>query len=806
MADAQSDVTPPESQVADRRGRIVRRYFLIFATLVGGALIVSALAEMAFRFQETRRNLEIVHRQMAEIAAVRIRDYIEDVAQALRLAAPPRRMENGRIGSDYVLELRNLIRSVPSVRDVVALGLDGREQFRVSRIGPSVPNAQADHSSAAHFIGARSGQTYFGPITFPLDSFEPRIEIAVPIEPFRGEVVGVLVAEVNVRYVWDVVHGIHIGESGYAYVVTEAGVLVAHPDLQLVLQRKDLSDLPQVAALRDPDSATSGTGIHKNLAGQYVLVAHERISNVRWTVLVERPLTEAYAPLLASLARTGGILLIVCVVAIGAAIRLGRRVVEPIEELRRGAARLGAGELDTRLNLRTGDEFEELADDFNRMAARLQDAHAGLEQKVTERTQALEQSLSEVRALGETIRAVSASLDLQNVLRTLIVHATELSKSDGGVIYEFDEAAQVFRLRAGNLLQSKLLDVLQENPPTLRDSIVGRAAVTGVPENISDIAMDAHSPLQAPLLAEGYRSILAIPMIRGERLIGGIVLGRKRLGGFSEGEIHLLRTFAGGCTIAIEHARLFLEVAQKNTALQLASQHKSQFLANMSHELRTPMNAILGFTDLLLDGVYGQLSDRVRIPVEQIHTNGQHLLRLINDVLDLSKIEAGRIDLSLDEYAVDEILEALQTTARPLALAKNLGLNFSTEGKAGHCYGDGRRVYQVLLNLVGNAIKFTRQGQVDVGVKARDEEIHYTVTDTGVGIPPEALSSIFDEFGRGDPAVAKEFSGTGLGLAIAKRFVTMHGGRIWAESKPHAGSTFHVVVPRRVAGTGEQQA
>jgi signal transduction histidine kinase len=371
------------------------------------------------------------------------------------------------------------------------------------------------------------------------------------------------------------------------------------------------------------------------------------------------------------------------------------------------------------------------------------------------------------------------------------------------VIYEFDEATQVFRYRAGHLVRPEMVETLMESPPTLRDSIIGRAAVTGVPQNISNLGGDAPSPLKASMMGQGYNSILAVPMIRGDRLIGGIVLVRRSSGGFSEAEIHLVRTFAGGCTIAIEHARLFLEVAQKNTALQQASQHKSQFLANMSHELRTPMNAILGFTDLLLDGVYGDLSEKVRIPVDQIRFNGQHLLRLINDVLDLAKIEAGRIDLSLDEYAVDEILEALQTTTRPLAEAKNLELHFSTDGKVGHCYGDGRRVYQVLLNLVGNAIKFTRRGQVDVGVEGREQEIHYTVTDTGVGIPDDEIASIFDEFGRGDPAVAKEFGGTGLGLAIAKRFVDMHGGRIWAESKLHAGSTFHVVVPRRAAGAGE---
>ena len=800
MTDAQSGDAPSAAPSAARRGGIVRRYFLVFATLVGGALIVSVLVEMGFRFQETRRNLQIVHRQMAELAALRIRDTIEDVAQSLRLAAQPQRLDsNERPTPEYLITLRNLQRNVPSIRDIVAIGTDGRELFRTSRIGPSVTDAGANHAQAAYFSAVRAGETYYGPVSFPPDSFEPRIIVAVPIEPYRDKIVGALVAEVNVRSVWDILQDIKIGDSGYAYVVSASGILIAHPELHLVLQRKDLSSLDQVAAALRPAGPTSGTGVYRDLGGRTVFAAYERISNVGWSVLVERPLTEAYAPLLASLARTGGILLVVCVLAIGAAAHLGRRVVRPIEVLRGGAARLGAGDLDARLDLKTGDEFEELANDFNRMASRLQDAHTGLERKVAERTHELKQSLDEVRALGDTIQAVSASLDLQHVLQTIVVHATELSGSDGGLIYEFDEAAQVFRFRAGHGLRPGLIATLEQAPPTLRDSIIGRAAVTGIPANVPDIEADAPSALKAAVLAEGYRSMLAVPTIRGDRLIGGIVVSRRAKGAFSERVVDLLRTFAGGCTIAIEHARLFHEVAQKNTELRMASQHKSQFLANMSHELRTPMNAILGFTDLMLDGVYGDLAERVRIPVEQIHNNGQHLLRLINDVLDLSKIEAGRIDLELDEYSVDDMLEAVQTTARPLAEAKELGLQVAVGSRLGTCYGDERRMYQVLLNLVGNAIKFTRHGKVDLDVAAANGEIHYVVRDTGVGIPPDELQSIFDEFGRGDPAVAREFGGTGLGLAIAKRFVTMHGGRIWAESTPHTGSAFHVVVPRRVA-------
>jgi signal transduction histidine kinase len=432
----------------------------------------------------------------------------------------------------------------------------------------------------------------------------------------------------------------------------------------------------------------------------------------------------------------------------------------------------------------------------------VQNAYAGLEQKVAELTQALKQSLDEVQGLGDTIRAVSASLDLQKVLETIVVHATELSRSDGGLIYELDEAAQVFRFRAGHLLRPEFIAKLRDAPPTFRDSIMGRAAVTGVPEQVFDIEADASYALKELTMAEGYRSLLAVPTSQGGRLIGGIVVGRKAVGGYAEREIDLLRTFANGSTIAIENARLFHEVERKNAALQQASQHKSEFLANMSHELRTPMNAILGFTALLLDGIYGNLDEKVRKPVDQINRNGKNLLLLINDVLDLSKIEAGRMDLDLGEYSAAETLVAVTDTARPLAEGKGLALHASVEGKIGPCYGDGKRMFQVLLNLVGNAVKFTRQGRVEVIAAAENGHVHYTIRDTGIGIPPEQLDSIFDEFGQGSATVTKEFGGTGLGLAIAKRFVTLHRGRIWAESTPEVGSTFHVLVPRKLTDAG----
>ena len=781
------------------RGGIVRRYFLVFALLVGGTLVASAALEMVFRFQDSRRSLDVLQREMAAAAAFKIQNFIDDITHTLRLAAQARTVIERGITGEFAFELRTLLKNAPAIRDVAVLTPDGRERLRQSRIGTSRPDPAADLSAAPHVTAARAGRPYAGPVTFDRASSAPRMTLAVPMERFQGEVIGVLAAEVNLRYVWDVVREIRVGGAGYAYVVSETGALIAHPDIDLVLQGKNLADLPQVAGLAGGPRAGGGAGVYRDLAGRRVLVSHASIPDLGWTVLVERPLAEAYAPLITSVVRTGAILLVACALSVGAALLLARRVLRPIEALRRGAARLGAGDLAARLEVRTGDEFEALAGEFNRMAARLHDAYAGLEQKVAERTRALKHSLDELQALSETIRAVSASLDLQQVLQTIVIHATELSRSDGGLIYEFDAAGQVFRFRAGHRLGSELVQALVEAPPAFGDSIVGRAALAGRPLQVADVTADSAYAFRGLALRAGFRSLLAVPMLPGDgQVIGGIIVGRGAEGGFADREVDLLRTFADGSAIAIQNARLFQEVARKNAELYRASRHKSAFLANMSHELRTPMNAILGFTELLLDGIYGDLDETVRDPVREIHRNGQHLLQLINEVLDLSKIEAGHMELSLGEYAVRDVVDAAVATARPLADEKGLALEAAVDGEDGTCTGDGKRITQVLLNLVGNAVKFTRRGRVEVRATVAGGQVHYAVADTGIGIPAAELEAVFDEFRQADSSATKEFGGTGLGLSIARRFVEMHGGRIWVESAPGAGSTFHVVVPQRV--------
>jgi signal transduction histidine kinase len=237
---------------------------------------------------------------------------------------------------------------------------------------------------------------------------------------------------------------------------------------------------------------------------------------------------------------------------------------------------------------------------------------------------------------------------------------------------------------------------------------------------------------------------------------------------------------------------------QLNTQLEQASRAKSEFLASMSHELRTPMNAILGFTEMLRDGLYGDVPAELAEPLADIHTNGRHLLGLINDVLDLSKIEAGRMDLSLEEYAVQDVVDSVRVSLRSLAFERGLEFVVRVPPDLPIAYGDGKRIRQSLMNLAGNALKFTRQGRVEIGVEQQGDQLIYRVSDTGIGIPKHELERVFDEFRQVDGTVSREFGGTGLGLSITKRFIEMHGGRIWVDSEPGVGSTFWFSIPLRV--------
>jgi signal transduction histidine kinase len=250
--------------------------------------------------------------------------------------------------------------------------------------------------------------------------------------------------------------------------------------------------------------------------------------------------------------------------------------------------------------------------------------------------------------------------------------------------------------------------------------------------------------------------------------------------------------------MAIQNARLFREIAEKSEQLEAASRHKSNFLASMSHELRTPLNAILGFNEMILGRIYGEVPAEMKEPLTDIQTSGKHLLRLINNVLDLAKIEAGRMELALSEYSVHDTVESVRSTLRPLAADKGLQFLATVAPEMPLAYGDAGRIRQCLMNLAGNSLKFTQAGKVEISVECRGERLVYRVADTGVGIAPDKIAQLFAEFRQTDATIASEYGGTGLGLSISRKFVELHGGRIWVESALGAGSAFIFEIPLRV--------
>jgi signal transduction histidine kinase len=1288
------------------RGRLFRKYLLLILSLVTIALLASGAISVYFSYQENKSALASLQHEKALAAASRIEAYIEQIVKQLSYAALPQ-----LDASDIELrriEFLKLLRQAPEVTDIAQLDSNGHEQIAVSRLGMDSINSGKDRSQEPAFRNSKRGKPWFGPVYFKKET-EPYMTIGIRSGNDTGPVT---VADVNLKFIWDVVSRIKIGEKGKAYVVDGNGFLVADPDIGLVLRKTDLSQLPHVKKVLEKQNSDDPTTVSTDLAGVSVLTSVAPIESLSWDVFVEQPVSEVFAKLNASIVRTALLLLAGLLLSAIGALALARGMVRPIRTLDVGAQRIGAGELDQKIEIHTGDELEALANQFNRMTGRLRESYAGLEHKVEARTHELKNSLDQQTAISEILRVIASSPgDVRPMLNAVAERALKLCDSTESGIFlvdgdalrfttgsgntpTFDEG-EMFPLNRGSMTGRAVMDgvaihmedlaaaseeefplgremqrrighrtalavplmredraigafalwrmearpftekqialvktfadqaaiaienvrlfnatkealeqqtavaeilrVISSSPtdvqpvldeiaeraaqlcdasaasmyltdgetlrhlaskgpaadpvshvdslPINRDSISGRALLERRTIEVDDmLAQGSEYPLSlriaqrsghrtvvvVPLYREGkpfgtillrrqevrrfnereiallqtfgdqaaialenvrlfnetkealdqqrasgeilatisssiadtkpvfdailqscqrlfsghlvglmlvrddgmldigayqgpgleylqrlfplpisremasgiaildqrvvtvpdidaadvpilteksgrmvsYKSITAAPLIfegRGigalwvarsfpgsltdkqltllktfadqaviaiqnarllneiqegiaqrrasvqtldaltasatdtapvfekilescERLfagklvginlvgddglvrigayhgpgreeleaifpapvddstgsgaailrravlhfpnvetgenvptrtirgcnaigvkavifapmlweakaIGTIFVGRDYVGPFSDKDIALLKTFADQAVIAIQNARLLREIQEKSRQVEIASQHKMQFLANMSHELRTPLNAILGYSELLFDGIYGALEDRVRGVLERVQHNGKHLLGLINDVLDLSKIDAGQLRLAFDEYSMASLVKSTLASTESLAQAKGLALECTIADGLPMGYGDERRLTQVLLNIVGNAIKFTDEGGVTVTANAGDGFFVVNVRDTGLGIALADQGRIFEEFQQVDVSSTRRKGGTGLGLAIARRIVEMHGGKISLESNPGAGSTFQIVVPVRV--------
>jgi GAF domain-containing protein len=428
--------------------------------------------------------------------------------------------------------------------------------------------------------------------------------------------------------------------------------------------------------------------------------------------------------------------------------------------------------------------------------------NARLLSELQARTQDLTRSVEKLTALGEVGQAVSSSLELETVLNTIVSRAVQLAGANAGTIWEYDEPTEEFHLRVTQNVDDPTLLARQDARLRKGEGAVGRLAVTHEPVQVPDITQAGayDSRLRDILVGAGTRALLAVPLLREGNVLGGLVMSRRTPGEFPSEIVDVLKTFATQSALAIQNARLFREIEQKSRELEAASRHKSEFLSNMSHELRTPLNAIIGFSEVLGDRLFGELTDKQEEYLKDIMESGRHLLSLINDILDLSKIEAGRMELELTDFDMPQAVDNALTLVRERAGRHGIALSQMVDERLGEIRGDERKVKQVLLNLLSNALKFTPVGgRVDVSARVVDAMVEVSVTDTGVGIAPEDQEAVFEEF-RQVGTAAKKVEGTGLGLALSRKFVELHGGRIWVKSQVGVGSTFTFTLPVRHGG------
>jgi signal transduction histidine kinase/HAMP domain-containing protein len=779
------------------RAGLFLKYFAFIGLLVSVGLVASGAIGLYFSYQETRNSLVSLQREKALNAAVQIDHFLRGIETQLAWTALPLIATSSDPMEARRLDFIKVIRLVAPVTEIRHLDASGREQLMESRLQMSTVGSNADYSKDPRFTEPKKTQkAWFGPVYFRKDT-EPYMTIAIPEARDRP---GVTAVDVNLKFIWDVVSRMRIGEKGVAYVVDDKGFLVAHPDISLVLKKVDLSALPQVkaalAAATEADWKEPADARNSN--GDRVFSAYAPVSATGWKVFAEQPASEVVTPLYDAILRTGLLLMAGAVISLAASVWLARRMVEPVRALQRGADQIGKGDLTSRIEVKTGDELEDLASRFNTMTDQLRESYADLEKKVEVRTTQLREALNQQTATSDVLRVISSSTtDVLPVFEAIVRRAKELGEAHNAHAFHYGGGRIHFVTSTD--AREEFLQVMRERPSWEPDhsTITGRVVLSGKAQQIEDkLADPQYDPKWAAQAASPTRRLLGVPMLRDGQPVGVLTVDWLEPGPVPEKFVRVLQVFADQAVIAIENVRLFNEIQEKSRQLEVANKHKSEFLANMSHELRTPLNAIIGFSEVMLTGMTGPMADKQKEFINDIRDSGKHLLGLINDILDLSKIEAGRMELDLARFNLRTAMDNAMTLVRGRAERHGIQLDQQVAPDVGEYDGDERKFKQILLNLLTNAVKFTPEGgTVTMAANKVNGSYVFRVKDTGIGIAPEDHDKVFEEFRQVGTDYARKAEGTGLGLTLTRRLVELHGGRISLESELGKGSTFTFTLP-----------